>query len=44
MKKQALEDLFMAVRHNLMGKDVQTYVALSDDIEFALEELLNDYE
>lgn len=27
MKKQALEDLFMAVRHNLMGKDVQSTIA-----------------
>ena len=27
MKKQALEDLFMAVRHNLIGKDVQSTIA-----------------
>ena len=27
MKEQALEDLFMAVRHNLMGKDVQSTIA-----------------
>lgn len=27
MKQQVLEDLFMAVRHNLMGKDVQSTIA-----------------
>lgn len=27
MKQQLLEDLFMAVRHNLMGKDVQSTIA-----------------
>lgn len=27
MKQQALEDLFMDVRHRLMGKDVQSTIA-----------------
>lgn len=27
MKQQALEDLFMAVRHCLMGRDVQSTIA-----------------
>lgn len=26
-KQQLLEDLFMAVRHNLIGKDVQSTIA-----------------